>query len=97
MSKTYIGSTPFSPSTCRVDARGYDDNEQEKILELQCGLFSSPDGDPDPNAIKKIDITSQNARRLPRMRNERYMQIGVTSNLEIDCIIIGTSMGGLVV
>lgn len=89
-SKVYVGSKPFNPSALRVDATGY------PPLEVTVGMFSSPDADATATA-RLTNIVSQDSRRLPRLRPERYMQIGVKHDAEVDAIFVGTSMGGLAV
>lgn len=87
-SKTYEAERPFCPSACRVDTLGYPLN----VLEV--GMFSAPQS----SAVSKIvlsNIKTQQSRRLPVSRAERFMQISVRNNHEVDAIIVGTSMGGL--
>lgn len=90
-SKTYASSRPFNMSSCRVDARGY------PIEKLTVDMFSSPDDEADENTgrVELKNIASQNSRRLPCCRCERFMQVEVQSDDEIDAIFIGTSMRGL--
>lgn len=104
-SKTYAASKPFNPSACRVDALGYPPgvipgSSLPRVLEFTVGMFSSPNGAqtavaalPDKDGAGVI--TSQDARRLPVRRMERYMQIEVKSNSEVDALYVGTSMGEL--
>jgi hypothetical protein len=95
-SKVYVGAKPFNPATCRIDACGYGKDGKDTVLELTVSGFSSPDSKPTSSATLTA-VTSQDAKRLPRLRSERYMQIGVKADVEIDAIIVGTSMGGLAV
>ena len=95
-SKIYVGDKPFNPGTCRVDACGYGNDDKASLLKLTVSGFSSPDTQPTTSATLPI-VNSQNARRLPRLRPERYMQVEVEANVEVDALFIGTSMGGLVV
>lgn len=93
-SKTYAATKPFSPAACRVDALGYNGDEGGSSLTLSVESFSSPNAAP--TAIAKIDnISNQNARRLPSVRAERYHQVEVVANVEVDAVLFGTSMGGL--
>ena len=87
-SKVYAASVPFNPSAARVDARGYG-------VALEVGMYSSPDGKPTRKA--EIVVRDQNARRLPTLRPERYMQVCVKNDAEVDAVIVGTSMKGLAV
>ena len=93
-SKTYESSKPFNPSACRVDALGYNGDAKGTLLELTVDMFSAPDSAPTASTTLG-NITSQDARRLPVRRMERYMQIEVKSNTEVDALLVGTSMGGL--
>jgi hypothetical protein len=89
-SKTYEASKPFNPSACRVDTTGY------PVALLSVEMFSAPDREP--TAVAKLtNVQSQNARRLPIRRMERYMQVAVRNDEEVDIILVGTSMGGLAV
>lgn len=93
-SKTYAASKPFNPSSCRVDSLGYVGDGKGTELELTVDMFSAPDSAP--TATTTLDnIASQDARRLPVRRMERYMQVEVKANVEIDTLLVGTSMGGL--
>ena len=94
-SKTYEASKPFAPSACRVDALGYPPNPAN-VLALTVDMFSAPDVAAQPTGHVTLDnISNQSARRLPVLRQERYMQIEVVANREIDAVLAGTSMGGL--
>ena len=93
-SKTYESSKPFNPSACRVDALGYNGDGKGTLLELTVDMFSAPDAAATAST-KLNNIASQNARRLPVRRMERYMQIEVKANTEVDALLVGTSMGGL--
>jgi uncharacterized repeat protein (TIGR02543 family) len=89
-SKTYEASKPFNPSACRVDTTGY------PVASLSVEMFSAPDRAP--TAVANLtNVKSQNARRLPIRRMERYMQVAVRNDEEVDTILVGTSMGGLAV
>ena len=99
-SKTYAAPQPFNPSGCRVDALGYPDapdaptGADRPVLSLSVEMFSSPDAEP--TATATIDnFASQDARRLPIRRRERFMRLCVKSNVEVDGIFVATSMGGL--
>lgn len=92
-SKTYAASKPFNPSACRVDGLGY---PPSKLVELTVDMFSAPDVDAKPMASTTLtNIANQNARRLPVRRMERYMQVQIKANAEIDTLLVGTSMEGI--
>lgn len=90
-SKTYESSKPFNPSACRVDARGYAGDGKGTVLELTVDMFSAPDAAATATA-RLTNIANQNARRLPVRRMERYMQIEVKCNREVDALLVGTAM-----
>ena len=92
-SKTYAASKPFNPSACRVDGLGY---PPSKLVELTVDMFSAPDVNAKPTASTTLtNIANQNARRLPVRRMERYMQVQIKANVEIDALLVGTSMEGI--
>ena len=89
-SKTYEATKPFNPSACRVDTTGY------PVWKMSVEMFSAPDGAP--TAIATLtNVRSQDSRRLPIRRMERYMQVAMENNNEVDAVFVGTSMGGLAV
>ena len=85
-SKMFVASKPFNPAALRVDALGYP-------VECEVGVFSSPEAE----AVRKgkVSPASQMARRLPLLRPERYVQVTVRAEHEVDRIVVGTSMEGL--
>lgn len=93
-SKTYESSKPFNPSACRVDARGYAGDGKGTVLALTVDMFSAPDAAATATA-RLTNIANQDARRLPVRRMERYMQVAVKANTEIDTLLVGTAMEGL--
>lgn len=95
-SKVYVSNKPFDPVAVRVDSTGYADDVGNS-LSVSVGMFSSPDALAKPSSVRTLQIRSQDSRRLPRKRPERYMQIQVDSNCEVDAMFIGTSMGGLAI
>ena len=96
-SKVYVGNRPFNPTACRVDACGYSGAEGN-TLNLKIDMYSSPDDSTvTPARTATLIIRSQDARRVPRMRPERFMQVQVVANNPVDAIFIGTSMGGLAI
>lgn len=93
-SKTYEASKPFNPSSCRVDALGYAGDGRGTLLELTVDMFSAPDSAA-TSTVTLANVASQDARRLPVRRMERYMQVAVKADVEVDALLVGTSMGGL--
>lgn len=85
-SKTFVGTKPFNPSCARVDALGYP-------LTLEVGVFSSPHDAPRRTVV--IHPKDQSARRLSLIRPERYFNVKVRADHEVDMIIVGTSMAGM--
>lgn len=90
-SRTYVFATPTNPVACRMDATGY---TPKSTATLSVEMFSSPDSAPTERATL-TNIAGQGGRRLPVRRRERYMQIGVVSDVEVDAVAVSTSMGGL--
>lgn len=89
-SKTYEATKPFNPSACRVDTTGY------PVWKMSVEMFSAPDAAP--TAVATLtNVRSQDSRRLPIRRMERYMQVAMENNNEVDAVFVGTSMGGLAV
>lgn len=89
-SKTYESTKPFNPSACRVDTTGY------PVWKMSVEMFSAPDATP--TAVATLaNVRSQDSRRLPIRRMERYMQVAMENNNEVDAVFVGTSMGGLAV
>lgn len=90
-SKVYTLPRPFDPVAARVDATGYGEND----VKLSVGTYSSPNA-PAPESPTsrdhEIPVESQDGRRLPRMRPERFMRVKVESDVEIDAIVVGTNM-----
>ena len=93
VSKTYVSSTPINFGACRVDATGYRPNS---MADLTVSAFSSPETAASAS-VKLSNIASQGARRLPVMRKEKFTQVKIEANVEIDTLVVSTSMGGLVV
>lgn len=89
-SKTYESTKPFNPSACRVDTTGY------PVWKMSVEMFSAPD--TTPTAVATLaNVRSQDSRRLPIRRMERYMQVAMENNNEVDAVFVGTSMGGLAI
>lgn len=85
-SKVYAASRPFDPTTARVDGIGYS-------VALTVDMFSAPTATAPTSgpAHKVIEVHSQNSRRLPKNRPERYMQLEIQSDDEVDYLAVGTS------
>ena len=89
-SKSYEATKPFNPTACRVDTTGY------PVWKMSVEMFSAPDAAP--TAVATLtNVRSQDSRRLPIRRLERYMQVAMENNNEVDAVFVGTSMGGLAV
>lgn len=98
-SKRYVLNKPSNLTSVRVDAEGY---FPKNLLRLILKSFSSPS--PDEPARDTIDfstdgsrIRNQDMRRLPTKRPERYFQVEVQNDAEVDAIFLGTSGGELAV
>lgn len=94
-SKVYVSPRPFNPSAIRVDAedaRG----RGTSVARVEVGMMSSPDGAPTAVTVL-TNMPNYVARRLPHKRPERYLQVEVQNDAEIDRIVVGTSMEGLAV
>lgn len=88
-SKTFVMPRPFDPVAARVDARAYG---SDGSLQLSVGTFSSPAAAAKQDHKKPITILSQDGRRLPRTRPERFVSFTVTASEEVDAVVIGTNM-----
>lgn len=91
-SKVYTAPKPFDPVAARVDAAGYP-------VDLTVRTYSSPDvedalpvRDHELTETNPTSVQSQDGRRLPRMRPERYVRFTVKSTHEVDSVVIGTNM-----
>ena len=92
-SKVYVSNRPFDASCARIDAAAYS-------VGLTVEAFSSPDQAADaesPRAVKRVEIRSQGARRLPKGRPEKFCTVAVESDGEVDMVAVGTSMEGVAV
>lgn len=89
-SKVYTAPKPYNPSALRVDTEGY------PVGKLTVDMFSAPDNEPTASTVL-TNVASQKVRRLPRLRPERYLQVTVQNDKEVDRILVGTSAGGLAV
>ena len=96
-SKLYVACKVFNPAAARVDAsvrRDEDGGETPTLAQLTVEVHSSPDADP-TSSVTLQGMTVVRARRLPKMRPERYMAVEVRNDEQVDRIIVGTSMEGL--
>lgn len=91
-SKVYVTPRPFDPVAARVDAAGYP-------VDLTVRTYSSPDKanqlpvrDHELTSQNPLAVQSQDGRRLPRMRPERYLRVSVESYHEVDAVVVGTNM-----
>ena len=87
-SKVYVAARPFNPSALRVDTNGY------PVGEMCVGMFSAPDAEETAVSVLK-NVASQDSRRLPKRRPERYIQVTVKNDQEVDRVLVGTSMEGV--
>ena len=88
-SKVYVGSQFFQLSACRVYADAYP-------VTLKIMMASAPDGVFGERAhTAEITITSQDPRRLPRVRPEKYFAFRVTGFARINHVGIASSMEAL--
>lgn len=84
-SKTHVMSRPFDPVAARVDATSY-----EGSVGLNVRTMSSPESEL--SREHQILVSSQDGRRLPRIRPERFVNFTVTASEEVNAVIIGTNM-----
>lgn len=87
-SKQYIGAVPFDPSAVRVEALKYP-------VTVGVGMYSSPLAAP--TKVKTVHVENERGRRLKIGRPERYVNVRVSSNGEVDSVVVATSMEGLAV
>ena len=74
---------PTDPVAVRVDAVKYP-------VEVDVQTHSSPDDGNDRSHF--VDVSGQAARRLPRMRPERFWQVSLMANVEIDAVVVATNV-----
>ena len=74
---------PCDPVAVRVDAAGYP-------VEMSVGTYSSPD--EDPVRQHAVSVAEQSARRVPRMRPERFWRMSVKSAVEVDALVAATNI-----
>ena len=75
---------PFDPVAARVDAMGYP-------VELDVTTKSAPN-DILNDRRHVIQVASQDGRRLPRMRPERFMEISLIASSEVDAVVVASNM-----
>lgn len=88
-SKRFLSATPFNPSCARIYADGY---SGETSLSITVG--TSPNVEKN-TASSSIVITSQDVRRFPQIRPEKYIEIEVKSEFPVTELSVSTSMEGL--
>ena len=74
---------PGDPVAVRVDATGYP-------VDADVWTYSSPD--EAAGRTHGVVVAQQDARRLPRMRPERFWQVSVTANVEVDALVVATNI-----
>ena len=102
-SKVYALSAPANLTSVRVDVSTLNDDQPAyPLARFKYESFSSPQNQDRPTASvdfsageKDTRIASQTMRRLPQRRPERYFQVEVQNDAEVDAITIGTSGEGL--
>ena len=91
-SKVYELSKPANLTSVRVDTQKY------PVQRFRSESFSAPDSSP-TNVVDfntaGTRISSATMRRLPQKRPERYFQVCIENDAEVDAIVIGTSGEGL--
>ena len=95
-SKVYVSPRPFDPTACRVDADGYSSGTGGS-LRLTVDMFSSPDTVAKPTSTRQIALLSQDMRRIPRRRPEKYIQLQIESNNPVNNIVAGTNAQGMAI
>lgn len=91
-SRVHVLPRPENPTAVRIDTLGY------PVKSLTVSTFSSPDTGAKPTGEATLtNVSSQTARRLPVRRRERFVQVMVESDNEVDAILVGTSMEGIAV
>lgn len=88
ISKRFVTAKPLNMTSARVYADGYP-------VELTVHTSSSPDA-PRGNGRKvMIQVERQDARRLPRLRPEKYIELEIQGQDVVQEAAISTSMEGL--
>jgi hypothetical protein len=88
-SKRFVSTRPVNFSAARVLADGYD-------VKLNVFSSSSPDAPAVDGATTTLTIGAQEARRLPRMRPEKCIEVEVQSQYPVSGVAISTAMEGLI-
>ena len=88
-SKRFKSSVPFNPVCTRVYADKYADTTK---LKVRSGTSPEVDGN---SREAVIVIRSQDVRRLPIMRPEKYTSVEIQSASTVTEISVSTSMEGL--
>lgn len=96
-SKVYVAQIPFNPSAIRVDAEDVR-GRASSVAKVTVEMRSSPSPVSEPSGISTVETMPNHVvRRLPKRRPERYLQVEVRNDAEVDRIIVATSMEGLAV
>ncbi len=88
-SKLYKSPVPFSPTCVRLYADGYSHSTQVKIR-----LGASPNVEENGKSVEMV-ILSQDMRRIPIMRPEKYVQLCIETERQVTDISVSTSAEGL--
>ena len=87
-SKRIQSPIPFNMSTAQVNAEEYP-------IELKVDMASSPNTPMDDSGVE-LNITSQNPRRLPMRRPEKFLELQLKGSVPVTDITISSSMGGII-
>lgn len=87
-SKRFVAARPVNLSSARVYADGYP-------ATLMVHYASSPDSPTSVQNRAVISVGSQDSRRLPMLRPEKYMEIEIVTSATIQEISVSTSMTGI--
>lgn len=91
-SRRFASAQPTNLSAVAIHADGYPEEDPPLVAVFYA---SSPDGDARMATTEPIPIESQDARRLPQLRPEKYVEIEVTSSQPVLRVAASTSMAGL--
>lgn len=75
---------PEDPVAVRVDAEKYP-------VFVEVSTHSSPEAGGETR-VHQVSVGLQAARRLPRMKAERYWQVSVESTEEVDAVVVATNI-----
>lgn len=88
ISKRFVAAKPLNMTSARVYADGYP-------VELTVHTASSPDSPREGGRRVMIQVERQDARRLPRLRPEKYIELEIQGQDTVQEAAISTSMEGL--